>query len=155
VATFCGRGMALLQYVRIVVRQLFSRLNVTDRLDPDPRVVDDRVAIRIARVVDEPRLVAVHGSIDHDVVVNREQIRVMPLVAAVRIPRVGLRRGETLSRVFDQPRSSWNSLSRKCPFALNRGLTDLEGIARAHTQKNSGFAVTLLDAASRRTRRVR
>src|SRR4051812_20648173 len=46
----------LLQHVRVVVRQLLSRRHVADRLDPDPPVVDHGVAVRVARVVDEPRL---------------------------------------------------------------------------------------------------
>ena len=44
----------------------------------------DRVAVRIARVVDEARLVAVDRRVDHDVVVDREQIGVVPLAIARR-----------------------------------------------------------------------
>ena len=85
----------------------------------------DRVAIRVARVVDEPRLVAVHRRVDHDVVVDREQKRVMALVAVVGIPRVGLRRRQRCARVLDQSRASGNR-SSQTPLALNRRRPDLE-----------------------------
>jgi hypothetical protein len=78
----------LVEEVRVVVRQLFAGFDVADRLDPDASVLDYGIAIRRARVIDEPRLVSVDGGVDDDVVVDREEIRVMALIDAVGIPRI-------------------------------------------------------------------
>src|SRR4051794_20482123 len=67
-----SRGVPLLEDVGIVVCQLLTRLDVANRLDPDTTLVDHGVTVWIARVVDEPRFVAVHGRVDHDVVIDRE-----------------------------------------------------------------------------------
>src|SRR5688572_28229966 len=71
-ATLSGGSVSLLQDHGIVVGQLLTRLDVPDGLDPDPAVLDDRVAVGIARVVDPTGVVAVDGGIDDDIVVDRE-----------------------------------------------------------------------------------
>ncbi len=94
--------MSFLKNVRIVVRQLLTWLNVAKRLNPDSAVFDHRVAIWVTRMVDEPGLVAIHRRIDHDVVVDREEVGVVPLPVVIRVFRIGLRRGEALTGVFDK-----------------------------------------------------
>ena len=63
--------MALGEDVGIVVHQLFAHFDVVDRVDPDTAVVDHRIAVRGARVIQKPRLVAVDGGVDHHLVVDR------------------------------------------------------------------------------------
>jgi hypothetical protein len=70
--------MSFLENVGVIIRQLFARFHIAYRLDPDPPVVYDGVAVRIARVVDEAGIVAVHRCIDDDVIVDGEEVCVMP-----------------------------------------------------------------------------
>jgi hypothetical protein len=49
----------------IVVPEFFARLDVPDRIDEDATAFDHRLAIRIAAVIDEARVVAANSRIDH------------------------------------------------------------------------------------------
>ena len=94
-------SVPFLEHVGVVVRQFLPPLHIANCLDPDPATVDDRVAVRIARVVDEPRLIPVYSSVDHDVIVDCKEVSVVPVRFIVRIPRVGLFRRQLLAGVFD------------------------------------------------------
>ena len=74
-----GGSVSFLQNVGVIIRQLLARFHIPNGFDPDPAVVDDRIAVRVAGVVDEPRLVSVDGCIDHDVVIDSEEIRVVTI----------------------------------------------------------------------------
>ena len=100
--------MSFLEYVRVIIRQLFARFHIADRLDPDPAVLDDRITVGVARVVDEPRIVAIHGGVDDGVIIYREEIGVMPVPLVVGVPLVGLFRRQPLSGVLDQAGSPWD-----------------------------------------------
>jgi hypothetical protein len=97
--------MALLEHVRVIVRELFTGGDVANCIYPDSPVIDDGVAIRIARVVDEPRFVSVKGGIDYDVVVDGKEIRMMPLLYSVGISLVCLSGRQSLAGVFDNARA--------------------------------------------------
>ena len=84
--------MSLVENVGVIVRQFFSNFHIPDRFDPDPAVLDYGITVRIARVVDKPRIVPVDRRVDHDVIVNREEIRVMSLAFVVGVPLVRLTR---------------------------------------------------------------
>ncbi len=118
--------MPLLEDIRVVVRQLFAGSNVADGLYPDATVIDDRVAIRITRMVDESRFVSVDGRIDHNVVVDGEQISVMALARLIGILRVSLGGSEPLSTVFDEPGAGADAPKCKRTPPLNRRLAYLE-----------------------------
>src|SRR6478609_7750458 len=63
--------------VLVVVQELRAGGNRSDRLDEDPLAIIDRLAVRLTRVVDEPRVVPVHGRVDYRLVVHREEKRVV------------------------------------------------------------------------------
>ena len=111
--------MSFLQNVRVVIRELFAPLHVANRFDPDAAVLYHCVAIRIAGVIDESRFVPIDRGIDDDVVVDREQVRVMPLALLIGIASVGLGRSQTLACILDQPRSRGNPLVGKSAQPLN------------------------------------
>jgi hypothetical protein len=134
--------VAFLEHVRVVVRELFARLDVANGLDPNATVVDHGVAIRIARVIDESRLVAVDGGVDHDVVVDREQERVMSFAVDVGISRVGFGGREPLTRVFDETRPRGNSARSECTEPLNRRRANLEWIVAVGQGPFSVFCST-------------
>ena len=118
--------MPLLEDVRVVVGQLLARADVANCLDPDSAVVNDGIAVRIARVVDEARFVALERRVDHDLVVNRKEKGVVPLACNVGITRVGLRNSEPLPRIFDEPDASRNGTSGKPADALHGRLAKIE-----------------------------
>ena len=142
VATLGGGRMALVEDVGVVVRQLFARLDVANRLDPDTAVVDHRVAVRVARVVDEPCLVAADGGVDYHVVVDREKERVVPFSLDVGIARVGLGRSETLAGVFDETYTRRDAAGGECAQALNRRPANLERITVVRQGTFNAFCST-------------
>lgn len=77
-------------------------------------------------MVDEARIVAAHRRVDHDVIVDREQVRVVPLIRRIGIARVGLFGCETLAGVFDQTRAARDSPCRERAETLNARRPDLE-----------------------------
>jgi hypothetical protein len=77
-SSLCRRRVPLIENVGVVIRQLFARPDIANRLDPDSSVVDYRITVGIARMVDEPRVVSPDGSVDHDVIVDRKKKSVMP-----------------------------------------------------------------------------
>ena len=119
--------MSFLELVGVVVRELFAGLDVANRLDPDASVVDHRIAVRPARVVDEAGLVAIHGGVDDDVVVNREEVSVMHLAWNVGIACVGLGGCQALPAVFDQARAATDAPRGERAAAMNRRVANLEG----------------------------
>jgi YVTN family beta-propeller protein len=104
--------VALFELVGIIVRQFLPGLHIPDRLDPDSPFLDHGVAVGIAGVIDESGVVALERGIDHDVIVDGEEERVMP-VAIVWIAGIGLLRREALPGVFDQARALGNELGGK------------------------------------------
>src|SRR5678815_1169453 len=118
--------MSLVEDVRVVIRELLARGDVADRLDPDATVVDDRIAVRIARVIDEPRVVAVDGGVDHDVVVDREEKRVVSLINAIGVTGIRGVGCETLAGIFDETRSRWNATRGERAQSLHGRRTNLE-----------------------------
>ena len=58
--------------------------------------------------------------VDHDVIVNCEEVRVMSLAFVVGIPLVRLARSEPLACVFNESDSSRNRPYGKCTESLNR-----------------------------------
>src|SRR6185369_7048569 len=119
--------MPFLEHVRVIVRELLPRLDIANRLDPDAIFIDHGIAVRIAGVIEEARVVPVDGGVDHHMIVDGEEIGVMPLTLDVRIPRVGLGRSEPLSRILDEARARGNAARRKATEPLNTGFADLEG----------------------------
>src|SRR3954471_2619406 len=119
-AALGGWRVSFLEDVRVVVGELLARPHVANGFDPDATVLDDSVAVRIARVVYEPRCVAVHRRIDHDVVVDREQERVVALTSAVGIARIRFSRRESRARILDQAGTSRNATCRERAHSLDR-----------------------------------
>lgn len=112
--------MTLLQHVRVVIRQLFAGSDVPNRIDPDSPILDDRVAVGITGVVDESCIVSIHRGIDDDIIVDGEEISMMPLLRIIRISLVRLLWSETLAGVFDQARARRDRTNCKSAEPLNR-----------------------------------
>src|SRR5690349_7641507 len=71
---FLDRGrVALLVFEGVVVVQFLATLDVALGEDVDAAIVLLRLAIRIAGVVDEARVVAARAAIDHLAIVQREE----------------------------------------------------------------------------------
>src|SRR5690606_34479891 len=95
------RTHAPLPLVRVVVRQLLAALDVAQRIDEHAIVLFDRLAVGIARVIDEPRVVAADRRVDAGATLQAEQERVMDLHGIVVIATVRLLGIDALALVFD------------------------------------------------------
>jgi hypothetical protein len=115
----------LVEDERVVVTELLSWTNVTDRLDPDAAIVDHRVAIRVAAVVDPARLVAVDGRVDDDIIIDGKEKRVLR-AWHLGISGVRLGRGKALSGVFDESSPGRNRSRGKSAQAVDTRIPDLE-----------------------------
>jgi hypothetical protein len=93
-------------------------------------------------MIDEARLVPADRGVDHDIIVDREEKRVMPFVLRIRIARVGFVRRQSLAGVLDQPRTRGNNSRRERPEPLNRRLANFEGIAVVRQGTFSAFCST-------------
>ena len=71
---------------------------------------------------------APHRRIDYDVVIDSEEICVVPLRLVVRIPVVRLLWRETLSRIFDEAHATLDPTGRKRTEPLDWRASDLERI---------------------------
>ena len=117
-APFGGWTVAFVENVRVVIRELFAGLNLPDGLDPDPPILYHCIAVRIAGMIDEPRLISAYGSIDDDVVVDSEEVGVVP-ASIVGVPGIRLGRSQPLPGVlnYPHPRPDWPD--SKPPESLN------------------------------------
>src|SRR3954466_5609501 len=80
--------------VLIIVHELRAGGDRLDRLDEDPLAIVDCFAIRIAGVIDESRLVSVDRCIDHRLVVDGEQERVVTRHLLIVVSLVGRAPGD-------------------------------------------------------------
>ena len=119
--------MAFRELVRVVIRELFAALNVPDRFDPDALVLDDCVAVGVAGMVDPARIVPADGRVDHDIVVDGEEERVVPDGGVVLgIAGIAFRRCQAFARVLDQPRARADATRGERAEPLDRRFADFE-----------------------------
>src|ERR1043165_6310018 len=120
-------GVVLLVVVGVIVRQLFARRNGLHRMHPDPAAADLGLAVRIARVVDEDRLIAPDRPVDALALIQNEKEGVMParLLLHFRAP-VGLGIRNLFAGVFDDAGSLRDILDREGAHSLNRRAAELE-----------------------------
>src|SRR3954468_3536014 len=105
--------------VLVVVHQLRSRGDRLRGFDEDPFPIVDRFAVRLARVIDEARLVPVHRSVDARLVVDREEERMMAVHLLVVVSLVrGLPR-DALAEILDDARALLDGPGGKCTRTLD------------------------------------
>ena len=80
--------MSLIENVGVIIRKLFARFHIADGLDPYTLVVDHGIAVGITGVVYEPRFIPIDRSIDDDVIIDREEIRVVSRCCVIGVSRV-------------------------------------------------------------------
>src|SRR3982750_1380356 len=95
-------GVIVGALVLVVVQQLLARLDASPRVDEDPLAVGDRLAVSVARVVEKARIVAVHGRVDHRLVVDGEQEGVMPAHLLVVVSLVRRAPADALTEILDE-----------------------------------------------------
>jgi len=105
--------------VLVVVRKLDSRLNISFRVNPDLPVLDYRLTVGIAGMIDQPRIVSVNRTVDDRFLVEREKESVVTLHVLVIVPAVGFLIRDPLARVFDDSLSRTNSSLCKNSATLN------------------------------------
>ena len=127
-------SVSFIQHVGVVVRQFLPRFHFANCLDPDPATVDDRIAVRIARVVDEPRVVSVYSSVDDYIVVDREEVSMVSAGFIVGVTLVGLFRRQPLAGVFDESKAFGYRSSCKRTQSLDLRFQDSERVRHLRTQ---------------------
>jgi hypothetical protein len=124
--------------VLVVVRQLLALLYRASRIDPDTAVLDDCLAVGIARMVDEARLVASCAAVDDRPLRQGEEVRVMPAHALVIVPLVSLGVRDPLAGVFNDALACTNAPCRERPATLYGGTADLERVVIARRDRHRG-----------------
>src|SRR5215472_6719959 len=104
----------------VVVGQLLSGRDAADRVDEHTRTLDHRLAVGVAGVIHEARLVAVDAGVDHRGVVGDEEEgmavgRALPLVAPV-----GLRVGDALAEILEHARARLDAVQREHAESVQR-----------------------------------
>src|SRR5215218_670082 len=112
--------------VLVVVHELRARRDRLDRLDEDALAIVDRLAIRRAGVIDEPRVVPLHRRVDHPLVVDGEQERVVAVHLLVVVALVCRAPGDALPDVLDDAGALLDRANGECSRALNRRGAQLE-----------------------------
>jgi hypothetical protein len=115
-------------------------------------------------VIDESRIVAIRPGIDHDILIDREQERVMVLAfdAGSRLAAFRFVRRDPLASILDEPRSGRNVLRGKRTETVHRRPANLERWRQPDTACVSTFvtppemmnAITAVASASIRSTRV-
>src|SRR5436190_6280736 len=113
-------------FVLIVVHQLRTGGDRLYRLDEDALAIIDRLAVRIAGVIDEPGVVPVHGGVDARLVIDREQEGVVAVQLVVVVPLVRRAPRDALAEILDDPSALPDRARRERPRALNRRRAKLE-----------------------------
>src|ERR1700722_9250853 len=99
-----GRIVVVALYL-IVVAQFLAAPYGPNRLDEDALVQRGAFAVRIAAMVDVPRLIPVHARVDHGFRVHREQKRVIVVRILVLVARVRFLVAHALTQIFDDGRA--------------------------------------------------
>src|SRR5690349_1244988 len=97
----------------VVVSQLLAGRDRADRVDEHVRTLDHRLAVGVAGVIDEARLVAVDSGVDHRGVIGDKEERVTVRRALPLVAPVGLRMGDALAEIFDHARACRDAVQRE------------------------------------------
>jgi hypothetical protein len=118
--------VSLLQHIRVIVRELLAGSDVANGVDPDATVIDYRIAVRIARMIDEPRFVSIESGVDYDIVIDCKEIRMMPLLCTVGISLIRFSRRQALSRILDDSGAGCDRAGGESAEPLYRRITHFE-----------------------------
>src|SRR6185503_8080700 len=89
----------------VVVTELLAGLDVAHRVDEHAAVLDDRLAVALALVIDETRVVAADASVDHGLLVHDEQEGVVVALVVVFVALVRRLVRHAIPEVFDHARA--------------------------------------------------
>ena len=89
--------------VLVVISELDTRLDVPLGINPDSAVLDYRLTVRVARMIDQSGIVATTVSVDAGFLVEREQISVVAAHALVVVPAISFLVADSLSGILDNP----------------------------------------------------
>src|ERR1700722_5484197 len=121
----------------VVVGELLTGSDVADRLDEHGAPLNDGLAVRVAAVIDEARLVAVDARIDDRAPVDDEEERVVVALVLVVVAAGGFGVRNALAEVLDHARAPLDALGGEHAQAVQRRVAHLDargGAARcAHT----------------------
>src|SRR5688500_18974553 len=120
-------GVLRVALVLVVVQDLRPRLDVLLRVDEDPVVLDDRLGVRVAGVVDEPRDVPAPPPVDHRVLVEGEEEGVVAPHVPLDVAALTLVGGHALAGVFDDALAPADAARREHAAPLDLRPADFDG----------------------------
>src|SRR5215468_4813670 len=134
--------MPLVQVDAVVVAELFAEGDRAARLDVDPPLLLDRLAVRIARVVDPPGRIPALPGVDHDVVVELEQEGVGRALAVVGVQLVREPIGDATALVLDDAHALGDRPRREHAAAVDlRASYDVERLAFGRLPRVDSVAI--------------
>src|SRR5690606_37917796 len=108
------------QDVVVVVEQLLPLADRLDRVDEDAAILDNRLAVRVAGVVDVLHAAAADARVDHRLVVDLEQERVMTLLRLVVVAAIRFLPRNALTAILADALAGPDVAGRECAPALHR-----------------------------------
>src|SRR3984957_7095942 len=111
----------------VVVRHLLAGLDRAQRLDEHPALLHDRLAIRIARVIEETRVITVGARIDDGLRIDDEEERVAVVLLLRLIAPISLVVGNALSEILDDALALLDPAGRKHSAAMYVGIAHQDG----------------------------
>src|ERR1700722_3768297 len=103
----------------VVVGQLLARLNSADGLDEHAPVIDQRLAVRVAGMVDEARIIAIDAAVDHHAAIDDEQECVVVANVLVLVAPVSLAVRQPVAQVLDDTRALADAAQGKHTTAMH------------------------------------
>ncbi len=99
------RGIVFLAADLVVVTEFLTGRDVAGGIDEYAPVFDHRLAVALALVIDETRIVATDARVDHGLLVDDEQERVIVVLVMIFVARIGRGVRHAVAEVLDDPRA--------------------------------------------------
>src|SRR5580704_5224649 len=121
----------------VVVGELLAGGDVAQRLDEHAALLDHGLAVRVAAMIDEARLVAIDAGVDDRAPVDDEEERMVVVLVLVVVAPVGLGVRHALAKVLDHACALLDALGGEHAQAVQRRVAHLDArgcaACRAHT----------------------
>jgi len=108
----------------VVVCEFLPEGDLAGRLNEDTPVLDERFAVRIARVIDELRLISSPPRIDDGAAIQREQKHSPGGILIVVVACIRFLRRDELASVLDDSDALANALYGEGAQSMDRGATN-------------------------------
>ena len=113
-------------------------------VDEHAAVLDDRLAIAIALVIDEARVVAADGGVDHGVFVDDEQERVIVVLVVIFVTRIGRGVRHAIAEILEDARALGDRRDGEHAAAVHVGIAHFDE-RRSRDRRAAALGLRLVD----------